>query len=67
MRIAMTMRRKVIYAALLVMAMALWCFTHSDRAKVSRVSMAHFKNQSPLKFARLNPVGGVAMLIVCKL
>ena len=63
----MTMRRKVIYAALLVMAMALWCFTHSDRAKVSRVSMAHFKNQSPLKFARLNPVGGEALLIVCKL
>ena len=63
----MTMRRKVIYAALLVMAMALWCFTHSDRAKVSRVSMAHFENQGPLKFARLNSVGGEAMLIVCKL
>ena len=33
----MTKRRTVIYAALLVMVTALWCFTHSDRAKVRRV------------------------------
>lgn len=33
----MTMRKTVIYATLLVVAVALWCFTHSDRAKVKRV------------------------------
>ena len=33
----MTMRKTVIYATLLAMAVALWCITHSDRAQVRRV------------------------------
>lgn len=33
----MTIRRAVVYAVLLVAAVSLWLFTHSDRAQVKRV------------------------------
>ena len=36
----MTIRKAVIYSTLLVAAICLWCYTHSDRAKVMRVFVA---------------------------